>query len=59
MPVIIEMDMPGSCTDCKLCIIGVCDFDVAHVTPTCALLEQDVGGLITERHKDCPLKECK
>lgn len=59
MPVKIEnMDMPRSCDVCPLCA-ELREFDATYVTPTCVLLEQDVGDFIIKRHKDCPLKECK
>lgn len=58
MQVKIEMNMPRSCDVCPLCA-ELREFDATYVTPTCVLLEQDVGDFITERHKDCPLKECK
>lgn len=58
MAVKIDMDMPKSCYDCPIRIL-VQKYDEILDTSTCAFLEQDVGDFMTERHEDCPLKECK
>lgn len=52
MPVIIDMDMPGSCFDCKFFMAGgFCLINRTYI----------LAGtwMNKERSLNCPLKECK
>ena len=50
----IDMKMPNSCEDCKICKYDS-DFDYAY----CPFVAEGVTQMVDRRHPECPLKEPK